>query len=205
MHCCEPRVVDSGLFLCFAKERAVKKRHNSTKKKEKEVTSLDDEFAQTFTPINRADKQPASYDGFIRVELSREPVPYHVVKVFSEHLDENHCHAMAVAACRMGILTLDVIRGKLSANGLRRAASAKVIERLQRLAFIIEHRMNRDDEYKAKLKYPPVMPLWLSGAFISSTCLEICMQLSIGHELYLANLRFEQVGCRWVCTFADIG
>lgn len=166
---------------------------------------MDDEHAQIFTPINMEDGQPASYDGFIRIELSQEPVPYHVVKISPEHLDKAHCHAMAVAACRMGILTVDVIRGKLSANGLRRAASAKVIERLQRLAFIIETRMSRDDEYKARLKYPPVMPHWLSGTFISQTCLEMCMQLSIGREIYWSNLRFEQIGCRWVCTFADIG
>lgn len=164
-----------------------------------------DSYAQNFTPINMEDRQPASYDGFIRIELSREPVPYHVVRICAEPLDKEHCHSMAVAACRIGILALDIARGKLSANGLRRAASAKVIERLQRLAFIIETRMSKDDEYKARLKYPPVVPHWLSGAFISQTCLEMCMQLSIGREVYWANLRFEQVGCRWVCTFADIG
>lgn len=61
------------------------------RKRNEEVTSLDDEHAQIFTPINMEDGQPASYDGFIRIELSQEPVPYHVVKISPEHLDKAHC------------------------------------------------------------------------------------------------------------------
>lgn len=150
-------------------------------------------------------RQPDSYDGFVTVELAHEPIPYHISSTFQEPMKERECHALAVCACRVACLAVDVIRGKLASTILRRAVNSSVLDRLDRLAHLMDTRMNSDSSFKAVFRYPPVVPHWLSGMLISPTCLEMCAQVSIGRQQMWSTLRLEQVGNRWVCTYADVG
>lgn len=177
---------------------------HSTKKKKEEVTSLDSD-AQFFTPLNPEDNQPSVYKGYVTVSYAAAPVAYRIVDVAHTGIEGRQCHTLAVSSFRMSILMADIVRGKMSTEILRKAASATVIERLQRLAYIVGEQMRRDQAYRAKLRIPPVMLHWQSGTLINEGCLETCVQFSLGREIYWTNLRFERVGCRWVCTFADIG
>ena len=153
----------------------------------------------------RQRRQPDSYDGFVIVELAHEPIPYHISSTFQGLVEERECHALAVCACRVACLAVDVIRGKLASTILRRAVNSSVLDRLDRLAYLMDTRMNSDSAFKAVFRYPPVVPHWLSGMLISPTCLEMCAQISIGRQQMWSTLRLEQVGNRWVCTYADMG
>ena len=153
----------------------------------------------------RPRRQPNSYDGFVDVELAHQPIPYHISSAFAGLVEQRDFHALAMCSCRVACLAADVIRGKLAAKILRRAVNSSVLTRLERLAHLMDARMSRDSSFKALFRYPPVVPHWLSGMLVSPTCLEICIQISIGRQHLWSTLRLEQVGNRWVCTYADMG
>lgn len=121
--------------------------------KKEEVTSLDSD-AQFFTPLNPEDNQPSVYKGYVTVSYAAAPVAYRIVDVAHTGIEGRQCHTLAVSSFRMSILMADIVRGKMSTEILRKAASATVIERLQRLAYIVGEQMRRDQAYRAKLRIP---------------------------------------------------
>lgn len=150
-------------------------------------------------------RTPPVYEGVIHVELSPEPVPYRVVAVVDDAMDDEQMHAMAVSGCRVACLAADVMRGSLSPSMLRRAVEPSCVGKLETMAYMMDGRMRTDDAYRARMRYLPVVPLSLSGMLVSATALELAVHLSVGGESYWSNLRFEVRGSRWMCTVADIG
>lgn len=138
------------------------------------------------------------------VELSAQPVRYHIACVF-DSVPDKQCHSLAMSCCRIACHTTDVIRGRLSADKLHRAVSTDCLKRLETMACLLDAHFMSHPKDKARLHYLPAVPHWMVGMLVSPTCLEMTVQLSIGPEPFLVNLRLEQIGSAWKCTLADMG
>ncbi|KAB7791019.1 hypothetical protein [Bifidobacterium leontopitheci] len=149
---------------------------------------------------------PPSLDGFLRMESSDTPVPYHVSSCCGpDSIDAVQVHALVMSAARIACMSADIMRGQLPAGMLKRAATASCLKKLETMAHLLEHHMRTHPEIRVRLKYFPVIPHMLSGMFVSPTKLEISAHLTIGKDHYWSNLILKQVGCRWLCTMSDIG
>lgn len=149
---------------------------------------------------------PPSLDGFLSLESSDSPVPYHITSCCGQDsMDAAQVHALAMSAARIACMSADIMRGQLPAAMLKRAATESCLKKLETMARLLENHMRAHPEAKVRLKYFPVVPHMLSGMFVSLTKLEISAHLTIGKDNYWSNMILKQVGCRWMCTMSDIG
>ena len=168
------------------------------------VCDRDQEYVDRIV-VSHARRELPSNDGFIVIELSERPVKYHISQTFLSGLTDAECHKLALSSCRMACYTADVLRGKISFEQLRRAMTVPCMDRLQTLTFLLETHMMTHPEIKAKFCYLPAVPHWITGMLVSDKVLEMAVQLTIGKEAYLVNLKLEYIGSRWMCTLADLG
>lgn len=154
----------------------------------------------------RRDPLPTD-DGYIMVELAQRPVPYHIARCFRETGDDHipQCQALALSTCRMACMMADFIRGRLPVSMLQRAFAASCLKKLQTMAYLIDNHLASHPEMKAGFCVLPVIPHWIDGMLISPTVFEVTVHMTIGPKHYWANLKLRMVGCRWMCTVADIG
>lgn len=150
-------------------------------------------------------RAPRSRDGFIHVELSERPVPYHIITTFRDAPDEGECHALALSSCRVACLTLDVARGQIAASTLRKAMTSPCLKRLETFTHLLGMQMDRNNELKMMLKYLPSIPHSITGMLVGPTAFEGAVHLSVGRVSFWTNLRFVYMGSRWMCAVADVG
>lgn len=145
------------------------------------------------------------YEGVIHVGFGGGPVPYRIVSATDDVMEARECHALAVSTCRIACLTADVVRGKLSSNALKRAVTAPCIKRIETLAYLVDSRMRRDIELRARMRYLPVVPHDVSGMLVSETRLETAVKLSVGGTVFWASIALKRIGCRWMFVVIDMG
>ncbi|MBT1181290.1 hypothetical protein JS531_04750 [Bifidobacterium sp. CP2] len=155
--------------------------------------------------VRESCRQPNSRDGFIQVELSAEPVPYHIITTFDECPDEGECHALALSSCRVACLSLDVVRGQIASSTLRKALTAPCLRRLETFSYLMRTRMERDEELRMMLKYLPSIPHSVTGMLVGPTTFEVAVHLTVGRTTFWTNLKLVYIGCRWMCSVADLG
>lgn len=144
-------------------------------------------------------------DGFIVVESSTTPVPFHITSCGFDTVDMVQGHSMAVSAVKLACMAADIMRGRVYSRHLRRAMTTPCLRRLENMSVLMNNHSRISPELKAKLRYLPAIPHHVSGMFINPTTLETSSHLTIGPQHYWSNIVLRQRGCRWVCTFADIG
>lgn len=155
----------------------------------------------------RRDPLPSD-DGFISVEMAQRPVPYHIARCFPKGAGDERIpqgQALALSTCRMACMTADFVRGRLPGSMLQRAFAAACLKRLQTMAYLIDNHMATHPELRARLCLLPVIPHWIDGMLISPSAFEVTVHMTIGPEHYWVNLKLRLIGCRWMCTVADIG
>lgn len=152
--------------------------------------------------VQRERDQPPSYDGFIRVELSRSPVHYHIC--LWDEIDVD-CHKLAMSVCRIACATADMTRGRQVPEPIRRYLSAACLRRLATVAALLEHHMQTHPQIRETLCRLPAIPLMMQGTFVSTSKFEGVVNLSIGKAMYWVALVLERSGSRWVCHHADMG
>lgn len=146
-----------------------------------------------------------AYDGSIRVELSNNPIPYHIARCFPGKMDEDECSRFAMHSCRIACMSLDVVRGRTPPQVLQRAVTPPCLKRLETMSYLLENHMRTHQDLKKRLCYLPAIPSLVYGTLVSPETTEIVVSLNIGEICYWVNLVLKQVGSRWVCTLADLG
>ena len=146
-----------------------------------------------------------SDDGYINIELSKEPVPYHIVRCYGSEITAEESHTLAVSSCWLACMCADVIRGRQTPSKLRRHLSANCLDRLETLAHLLNNHMQSHRELRERLCYLPVVPHKIMGTYVSPVTLELTAHLTIGRGHYWANLVLKRAGGRWLCTIADVG
>lgn len=146
-----------------------------------------------------------SLDGYVIVESSDVPVPYHITSCGAGSINAAQGHSLAVSSARIACMSADIMRGQLHAGKLRRAVTGPCLKKLETMAYLLDNHMQSNPELKAKLRYLPVVPRMMSGMFINPTTFEISTHLTIGVQNYWSNIVLRQMGCRWLCTMTDIG
>ena len=146
-----------------------------------------------------------SLDGYVIIESSDVPVPYHITSCGAGSINAAQGHSLAVSSARIACMSADIMRGQLHAGKLRRAVTGPCLKKLETMAYLLNNHMQLNPELKAKLRYLPVVPRMMSGMFINPTTFEISTHLTIGVQNYWSNIVLRQMGCRWLCTMTDIG
>ena len=146
-----------------------------------------------------------TYDGTIRLGLSKQPVPYHFSLGYRGNIGLSDCRTLAIMACAMACMSADVIRGRVVAKQLQRKVSEPCMRRLKTMSSFVGIHMSTDEALRRQLCVMPIIPQWLHGMVISPERCEITIRLTIGTLRYLSNIVLRRVGSRWMCTFADFG
>ncbi|OZG69097.1 hypothetical protein [Bifidobacterium eulemuris] len=167
-------------------------------------SSQNDNDISGILPVRERRPIPAS-DGFIVTELSERPVKYHIARTFHGGPNDAECHSLAMSSCRIACYATDAVRGKINVEHLHRALTSQCIDRLQTMAYLVDTHMLTHPELKARFCYLPAVPHWITGMLISDDTLETAVQLTIGRDSYLANMKLKIIGSRWMCTYADLG
>ena len=128
-----------------------------------------------------------SLDGYVIIESSDVPVPYHITSCGAGSINAAQGHSLAVSSARIACMT------------------GPCLKKLETMAYLLDNHMQSNPELKAKLRYLPVVPRMMSGMFINPTTFEISTHLTIGVQNYWSNIVLRQMGCRWLCTMTDIG
>lgn len=144
-------------------------------------------------------------DGFIHVELSKQPVPYHIVKCCANEISPEESQTLAMSSCWLACMCADVIRGRLSSTMLQRKLTANCLKKLDTLSHLMKNHLQTHRELRERLCYLPAVPHKVLGMFVSPTTLETTAHLTIGKNHYWANLVLKRMGSRWMCTVADLG
>lgn len=146
-----------------------------------------------------------SYDGFIVVELAKDPVPYHVACCFESDWSPEDCHALMMSTCRMACNTTDIVRGRMQFGRIKQLMTASCIKKLETMTYLMDAEMRERPDLKIRLHYLPVIPHMIHGMLVNANTLEMTVYLSIGPDDYWANLVLKRMGSRWMCTLADVG
>jgi hypothetical protein len=147
----------------------------------------------------------SGYDGTIGMELSNRPVPYHISRCFPADLTNEQCQRMAMSACRVACMCVDVMRGRMPPKNLGRIMLPECMKRLETMAYLLKNHMRTHRELKERLCYLPAMPTLVNGVLVSSEITEMVVSVIIGREQYWVSLVFRCQRGRWVCTTADLG
>ncbi|MCI1864494.1 MAG: hypothetical protein LKI88_00935 [Bifidobacterium sp.] len=145
------------------------------------------------------------HDGTIPVELSLMPVRYHFSRCFLGEIGDEECREIAMSACRIACMALDVSRGKISSMILRRLMTSVCIKRLETLSLLMLNHMRTDSALRRKMCVLPVIPRMINGMIISPDTLEISVHVMIGDLHHWTSLVLRRMGSRWMCTTADVG
>ncbi|KAB5608687.1 hypothetical protein EHS19_00100 [Bifidobacterium jacchi] len=146
-----------------------------------------------------------SDDGFINVELSHKPVPYHIARCFSGEVDSEQSQSLAMSSCRISCMATDVVRGRLPSSMLHRTLSGACVRKLETMAMLLEKHMESYPDVRERFATLPAMPQTINGVFVSPNHVEMAVHLTIGAENHWTNLVLRRVGNRWVCVLADVG
>jgi hypothetical protein len=152
-----------------------------------------------------ARSRPAVKDGFIRLELSGDPVSYHLTWCFGDTMEDIDCNDLATRSCRMACLIADMIRGRPVSASLQRSVIDSCLKRLETVSYLLDNHMRTHEDLKAQLRYLPAVPLSMHGVFVSETKLDMAVHLRIGQSNYWVNLILRLAGSRWLCVYADMG
>lgn len=162
--------------------------------------SCDDADAQ-----QRCAQPLASYDGALDIELSNLPIPFHISYCFPGAASEKTCHGLAMHACRVATMSMDVVRGRIPSQNLERYLTGPCLRKLETMAYLLGNHMKTHPKLREELCYLPVIPSMANGMMVSPTTLEMVVGMKIGTTQYWSSMVFKVNGRRWVCTFSDIG
>ncbi|RSX54463.1 hypothetical protein [Bifidobacterium samirii] len=157
----------------------------------------------SFVPWSRRPIPPE--EGELEIELSRKPVPYHIARCFEGQVDSVQCRALALSSCRISCMATDVVRGRISADRLQRSVTTQCLRKLDTMAVLLDDERRRRPEQGHPMGVLPVIPQSVNGMLISATHIETAIHLTIGSNDHWANIALQQIGCRWMCVYADIG
>lgn len=146
-----------------------------------------------------------SLDGFVFLESSSDPVPYHITSCGFDDIIAVQGHTFALMCMRIACMSADIMRGRMHPDKLKRSLTAPCLRRLETMAALLIDHMRSNPELRARLSYLPVVPHSMSGMLVSAVTFEMSTHLTIGAQHYWSNIVLRQMGCRWVCTYSDIG
>ncbi|MDF7640887.1 Rv3235 family protein [Bifidobacterium sp. ESL0784] len=146
-----------------------------------------------------------TYDGFIRIELSNRPVPYHISRCYPGTLSEAECQKFSLASCRLACMCLDMIRGRTPPQSLQHILSGPCLQRLETMSYLLQNHLRTHQELKEKLCYLPAVPMLVYTTLVSPDITETVLRLAVGKSTYWVTLVFKRSGSRWICTTADLG
>ena len=156
-----------------------------------------------FEPWTRRPIPPE--EGELDIELSRKPVPYHIARCFLGHIDSVQCRALALSSCRISCMATDVVRGRISADRLQRSVTTQCLRKLDTMAVLLDDERRRRPDGRHPMGVLPVIPQSVNGMLVSTTRIETAIHLTIGSVDHWTNVVLQQIGCRWMCVYADIG
>lgn len=150
-----------------------------------------------------------SEDGFLHLEYSGRPVPYHIARCFDGRVDSHTCRTLALSACRVSCMSMDIVRGRLPSSKLHRTVTGQCLRRLDTMRVLLgretDSRLKRDRLPFHPLGILPVVPQSLTGMLVSPTRIELTTHLTIGSDHHSVNVILRQQGCRWICVMVDVG
>ena len=84
-----------------------------------------------------------SDDGFIQIELSKQPVPYHIVRCFEDHITPEDSRSLALSSCWLACRCTDVMRGRLAPSMLQRNLIYTILTRREMM--VLRHKIAEID------------------------------------------------------------
>ena len=82
-----------------------------------------------------------SLDGYVIVESSDVPVPYHITSCGAGSINAAQGHSLAVSSARIACMSADIMRGQLHAGKLRRAVTGPCLKKLETMAYLLDNHM----------------------------------------------------------------
>ena len=149
----------------------------------------------------RARSPLPTVDGFLFIELSTQPIPYHIAYCYAGVVDQELCHMLARQSCRIACMAKDVTRGRLPRSKLRRFVTPQCSARLLTMSDLI----GRDADQAGGQLGLPVIPQMVSGMMITPERIESAVHLTVGADHHWVNLSMRYIGSRWLCDMADVG
>lgn len=148
---------------------------------------------------------PPVLDGHIVVELSNNPVSYHIAQCFLGVVDPEQGRELARSSCRIACMAVDVARGRLPSNRLQRAATSQCIDRLGTMTQLLGRTRTSADDPDGQMGRLPAIPRSVNGMMLSPARVEMTVHLMIGMSHHWVNLIMQYMGSRWLCVMVDIG
>lgn len=148
-------------------------------------------------------------DGFLHLEYSGRPVPYHIARCIDGGVDAHTCRTLALSACRVSCMSIEIVRGRIPSSKLQRTVTGQCLKRLETMRVLLGRETHRRLSHDQLPSHPmgilPVVPQSLNGMVISATRIEMTTHLTIGADHHSVNVVLQQQGCRWVCIMVDVG
>ncbi|WP_235143717.1 hypothetical protein [Bifidobacterium moukalabense] len=145
------------------------------------------------------------FDGFIAVELSAEPIPFHFVRTDAVEWDPQQAHAMAMNSARIACDSADIFRGRAKPARIERRMTPACLRRLENASQLLVDHMRRDARLHARIGILPVIMGSISGWLVNPRKFDCVVMLRIGAERMCCNMVFERMGTVWKCSYSDIG
>ena len=158
-------------------------------------------------------------DGYIEahlpIGLSPQPVPIRVSYVSEEDLDIDESLRVSYVAASIATLVIDVVRGRLSPDGLHRFIEGSYVTKLVSLSSLIAECQPYISSKKTSwlcrrmgklrgVEAPPVSRR-VRSIVKSRDIMDINVSMMVDVRRCWSSMKWERQGSRWMCTLCDIG
>lgn len=159
-----------------------------------------------------------SIDAQVMLGISRFPVLIHVARVSEEDMADEECVRVSSVAGTIACIAVDVVRGRLSVEGLYKFMTAPTVSKLVLLESLLHQDRQKkesglaDSEIYANrrthaflCRHMPVVPRRIHAMVVNPRRMNVVVSFSIGTELCWGSMRWQRMGGRWLCDYCDLG
>lgn len=154
------------------------------------------------------EKEPRSFEFIKTAGATKTNIKFHIARCVPEDISRAECGKIAINACNIACLSIDVLRGRLSPKLLTRLMSPEIIEKMlitEAFAQKYSDPGHFDAIDSAETRHMPVIARFVYVMATSPVTCEATILLGIGPNLCWCNLVISKQRGKWICTMCDVG
>ncbi|KAB8295491.1 Rv3235 family protein [Bifidobacterium avesanii] len=154
---------------------------------------------------NAMDGVSDSFEVDVNLTPQGEPIPVRVRRYVARDMSRRDGIGLAAAAAQLACRAMEIVRGRLDADKLVRAATMQTVRKLGTMALLYRSHLQRHPELKRRTLSLPVEAKGVDAVVRSADHVEAWVRLNVGRTDYWSTVVFDYVGGRWLCTTLDLG
>lgn len=143
----------------------------------------------------------------VDVQLTGEgdAIPLRICRYVSRDMTRQDGIGLAAAAAQLACRAMEIVRGRLDAGKLVRAATTRTVRKLATMALLYRSHLQRHPELGRHTLRLPVEAKGIDAVVRSADHVEAWVHLCVGRTDYWSTVVFDYMGGRWLCTTLDLG